>query len=173
MDISTETSSDCQSFCCGHQVTIKKLSVRSNFKISHVTVTFYCLCTGFIDGSDVTQTSILWKKQGEDATIDCSHTKSALYFYMYWYRQLPGETMKLIVFTTKGINNHDFGDFNGRKHSNLSISTVSVNDSAVYFCAASRHSAADDTHVNTKTLLCRLTVLHTITHCVVRLRQTI
>uniref|UniRef100_A0A3P8SBZ4 Immunoglobulin V-set domain-containing protein n=1 Tax=Amphiprion percula TaxID=161767 RepID=A0A3P8SBZ4_AMPPE len=69
------------------------------------------------DGSNVTQTSIVWKKQGEDATIDCSHTKGVGYNQMYWYRQLPGETMKLIVFTRTGNNNHDFGDFSKDKFS--------------------------------------------------------
>uniref|UniRef100_A0A8D0AD11 Immunoglobulin C1-set domain-containing protein n=1 Tax=Sander lucioperca TaxID=283035 RepID=A0A8D0AD11_SANLU len=50
--------------------------------------------------SDVTQTpDILWGKKGDNATINCSHTKDAGYNQMYWYRQLPGETMKLIVVT--------------------------------------------------------------------------
>ncbi len=44
-------------------------------------------------------------------------------------------------------------DGNGQKHSNFTISSLSFNDSGVYFCAASRHSAADSPLVYTKTLL--------------------
>ncbi len=57
--------------------------------------------TGLTDGSDVNQTDTLWKHEGDSATIECKHTKGA-YYQMYWYRQLPGETMKQIVFTTLG-----------------------------------------------------------------------
>uniref|UniRef100_A0A3Q0SUK8 Immunoglobulin V-set domain-containing protein n=1 Tax=Amphilophus citrinellus TaxID=61819 RepID=A0A3Q0SUK8_AMPCI len=69
------------------------------------------------DGSDVTQTSIIWKNQGEKATINCSHTKDVSHNQMYWYRQRPGETMKLIVFTTTVKTDHDFGDFSQEKFS--------------------------------------------------------
>ena len=44
-------------------------------------------------------------------------------------------------------------DGDGRTHSNLNISNLSLSDSGVYFCAASLHSAADSPLVNTKTLL--------------------
>ncbi|KAL7380197.1 hypothetical protein ABVT39_013510 [Epinephelus coioides] len=71
--------------------------------------------SGLTDGSGVTQTDILWEKQGDNATMSCSHTKGAGYNWMYWYRQLPGETMKLIVYTTLGITDHDFGEFKGDK----------------------------------------------------------
>uniref|UniRef100_A0A3B4V1K8 Immunoglobulin V-set domain-containing protein n=1 Tax=Seriola dumerili TaxID=41447 RepID=A0A3B4V1K8_SERDU len=67
--------------------------------------------TGRTDGSDVTQTPILWRNKGDNATIHCNHTKGGGYFQMYWYRQLPGENMKLIVFTTPFNKDHDLGKF--------------------------------------------------------------
>lgn len=73
--------------------------------------------TGWTDGSDVTQTSILWKHKGDNATTHCGHTKGELQYEMYWYRQLPGETMTLVVFTILGIEHHDFGDFSKEKFS--------------------------------------------------------
>uniref|UniRef100_A0A4W6FUT5 Ig-like domain-containing protein n=1 Tax=Lates calcarifer TaxID=8187 RepID=A0A4W6FUT5_LATCA len=88
--------------------------------------------------NDVTQTPILWRKQGDDATIHCNHTKSVEYSQMYWYRQLPGETMKLIVFTTTVKPDHDFGDFSKDKFSNLV-----PEDKGLYFCAVSKHSDTD------------------------------
>uniref|UniRef100_A0A3B4XPT9 Ig-like domain-containing protein n=1 Tax=Seriola lalandi dorsalis TaxID=1841481 RepID=A0A3B4XPT9_SERLL len=74
------------------------------------------LCS-FIDGSDVNQTPILWKNKGDNATIHCNHTKGINYFQMYWYRQVPGENIKLIVFTTTAKPDHDFGDFDKKKFS--------------------------------------------------------
>ncbi|XP_049452565.1 uncharacterized protein LOC125901166 [Epinephelus fuscoguttatus] len=64
--------------------------------------------TGLNDGSDVTQTDILWEKQGDNATMQCSHTKGVQHYQMYWYRQLPGETMKLIVYTQLGMSRSSF-----------------------------------------------------------------
>uniref|UniRef100_A0A0F8AB83 Immunoglobulin V-set domain-containing protein n=1 Tax=Larimichthys crocea TaxID=215358 RepID=A0A0F8AB83_LARCR len=44
-------------------------------------------------------------------------------------------------------------DGDGQTHSSLTISDLVLNDTGVYFCAASQHSAADSPQVNTKTLL--------------------
>uniref|UniRef100_A0A4W6CMQ5 Ig-like domain-containing protein n=1 Tax=Lates calcarifer TaxID=8187 RepID=A0A4W6CMQ5_LATCA len=101
---------------------------------------------------DVTQTPILWRKQGDDATIHCNHTKSVDYNQMYWYRQLPGETMKLIVFTTTVKPNHDFGDFSKDKFSatkpdvetgTFTVKNLVPEDKGLYFCAVSEHSDTD------------------------------
>uniref|UniRef100_A0A8C9WU71 Ig-like domain-containing protein n=1 Tax=Sander lucioperca TaxID=283035 RepID=A0A8C9WU71_SANLU len=96
---------------------------------------------------DVSQTDILWKDQGDNATMNCSHTKGADYYQMYWYRQLPGETMKLIVFTRLGNNNHDFGDFSKEKFSatkpdaesgTFTVKNLEPEDKGLYFCAVSQ-----------------------------------
>uniref|UniRef100_A0A8D0AET7 Ig-like domain-containing protein n=1 Tax=Sander lucioperca TaxID=283035 RepID=A0A8D0AET7_SANLU len=96
--------------------------------------------------SDVTQTpDILWGKKGDNATINCSHTKDAGYNQMYWYRQLPGETMKLIVFTRYGFDDHDFGDFSKDKFSatkpdtesgTFTVNNLEPEDKGLYFCAS-------------------------------------
>uniref|UniRef100_A0A4W6BS18 Ig-like domain-containing protein n=1 Tax=Lates calcarifer TaxID=8187 RepID=A0A4W6BS18_LATCA len=99
---------------------------------------------------DVNQTPILWRKQGDDATIHCNHTKGVNYNQMYWYRQLPGETMKLIVFTTTTKN--DFGDFSKDKFSatkpdvetgTFTVKNLVPEDKGLYFCAVSEHSDTD------------------------------
>uniref|UniRef100_A0A8P4G9Z9 Ig-like domain-containing protein n=1 Tax=Dicentrarchus labrax TaxID=13489 RepID=A0A8P4G9Z9_DICLA len=109
-------------------------------------VLFCCL----IGGSDVTQNETLWKYKGNSATIDCTHTKGPSYFYMYWYRQLPGETMKQIVFTS--INSKDFGNFSTVKFSatkpdaasgTFTVKNLEPEDKGLYFCAVSEHSDTD------------------------------
>ncbi|ROJ19161.1 hypothetical protein DPX16_14428 [Anabarilius grahami] len=61
-------------------------------------------------GDDVVQKpKIVWKPKGNSANMSCTHTKGLSYYQMYWYRQRPGETMRLIVFTSAG-SDPDFGD---------------------------------------------------------------
>uniref|UniRef100_A0A3P9BZN9 Ig-like domain-containing protein n=1 Tax=Maylandia zebra TaxID=106582 RepID=A0A3P9BZN9_9CICH len=111
------------------------------------------IISGSIDAKDVTQTPMLWEQQGNNATMDCSHTKDASYIQMYWYRQLPGENMELIVFTTTAKKyDHDFGKFSKEKYSatkteardgTFTVKDLEPKDSGWYFCAVSKHSDTD------------------------------
>ena len=116
-------------------------------------ITFTVLHTGIIDGNDVNQIPILWKDKEHNATIHCSHTKDATYYQMYWYRQLPGERMKQIVFTTPSPPHQYESDFTEAKfpaqkkdYENGSLTVVNLlpEDSGVYFCAVSKHSDTGD-----------------------------
>ncbi|KAM3594531.1 uncharacterized protein V6R79_009451 [Siganus canaliculatus] len=115
---------------------------------------------GLVDGSDVNQPELLWKEKGKEATISCNHTKGFDYSQMYWYRQLPGETMKLIVFTRFGIEDHDFGEFSKDKFSatkpdaqsgTFTVKNLLPEDNGVYFCAVSQHSDEDELQGCSKT----------------------
>ncbi|XP_047201023.1 uncharacterized protein LOC124855307 [Girardinichthys multiradiatus] len=99
---------------------------------------------GLTNGSDVTQTPLLWMFQGQSATMSCSHTKDATYFQMYWYQQLPGQNMKLIVFTTsspphqyeKGFSEEKFpAEKKNAQTGSLTVEKLQPEDSGVYFCA--------------------------------------
>lgn len=116
---------------------------------------------GVIADSAVSQTPVLVQRQGEDATIQCSHTKGASYFHMYWFRQLPGKTMDLIVLTATGIGEHDFGTFNQSKYSatksvadsgTFGVKNLEPQDQGVYFCAVSEHGASDQRRACSKTV---------------------
>ena len=136
-------SKDCkkqQMFCC---MQIKMLT-------SGIVNCFFH--TGLSDGSDVKQTDKLWKDKGDSATMNCSHTKTVDYSQMYWYRQLPGETMRLIVYTAIGKDNHDFGNFSEKKFSatkpdyktgTFTVKNLEPGDKGLYFCAVSKHSDTD------------------------------
>ena len=106
--------------------------------------------TGLTDGSDVKQTDILWKDKGDSATMNCSHTKTVEYYQMYWYRQLQGESIELIVFTM--IGKTVFENFSKEKFSatrpdaytgTFTVKNLEPGDKGLYFCAVSKHSDTD------------------------------
>ncbi|AWP16075.1 Hypothetical protein SMAX5B_009019 [Scophthalmus maximus] len=120
---------------------------------------------GASDARRVVQTPpFITRRTGEsvDSEINCSHSITN-YDLILWYKQ-EKHNLELL-----GYINVDFpypeddvrGKIsfkgNGRKHSDLQVSDLVLNDSGVYFCAASRHSAAESTRVKTKTLSSRQT----------------
>lgn len=116
---------------------------------------------GAIAGSDVNQIPVLVQRQGQNATIQCDHTKGADYFQMYWFRQLPGKTMELVVFTAVGRKEHDFGTFDQSKYSatktvadsgTFSVKKLEPEDQGVYLCAVSQHGAAAQRQACSKTV---------------------
>ncbi|RXN36250.1 immunoglobulin iota chain-like protein [Labeo rohita] len=58
------------------------------------------------EGADdvIQEPEMVWEQKSGSASLNCSHKKGSAYNQMYWYRQRPGETMKLIVFTMTGIS---------------------------------------------------------------------
>lgn len=68
--------------------------------------------------------------------------------------------MKLIVSTTTGNPNHDFGNFSKEKFSatkpnaesgTFTVKNLELMDKGLYFCAASEHSDTGDARSCTKT----------------------
>ncbi|XP_023208512.1 immunoglobulin iota chain-like [Xiphophorus maculatus] len=98
---------------------------------------------------DVTQLpKIIWKSAAESAEMNCSHTRDKGHNQMYWYRQRPGETMTLVVYTVYG-GKPDYGENLQSKYSAvkdtietgaLTVKDLQPDDSGVYFCAVSKHS---------------------------------
>uniref|UniRef100_A0A672H9E2 Ig-like domain-containing protein n=1 Tax=Salarias fasciatus TaxID=181472 RepID=A0A672H9E2_SALFA len=95
----------------------------------------------------VSQTPLnIHSKPGEKAEIYCSHSIDS-YNTILWYKQSQGELQLLgyIAFTDgqpePGLDVKMHGDANKNKNSTLTMEKLQVNSSAVYFCAASYHSA--------------------------------
>ncbi|RXN11361.1 pancreatic alpha-amylase-like isoform X2 [Labeo rohita] len=96
------------------------------------------------EGADdvIQEPKMIWKPKSGSASLNCSHNKDVSYNQMYWYRQRPGETMRLIVFSTTG--KAEFGDVDEKKFDaqksdaesgSLTVKDLAPDDSGVYFCA--------------------------------------
>uniref|UniRef100_A0A8C7CY04 Ig-like domain-containing protein n=1 Tax=Oncorhynchus kisutch TaxID=8019 RepID=A0A8C7CY04_ONCKI len=88
-----------------------------------------------------------------------SHTKGSSYYQMYWYRQLPGEGMKQVVYTST-YNTPDYGAFSEDKYpkvkttaksGSFTVKKLETGDSGMYFCAVSEHSDTDNMYSCTQT----------------------
>uniref|UniRef100_A0A3B5QNY5 Ig-like domain-containing protein n=1 Tax=Xiphophorus maculatus TaxID=8083 RepID=A0A3B5QNY5_XIPMA len=95
-------------------------------------------------------------KRGEAARISCSHNIQNYDVILciqtsnqiLWYKQ-TGHQMQLLGYTTgtsplpeKGLNVEMAGSADANQNCTLIIKELNVSSSAVYFCAASQHSAA-------------------------------
>lgn len=107
-------------------------------------MSFICLFTASTLSNTVHQTppkSI--KDQNESAVFVCTHDITG-YFQMMWYKQIQDTLeLKLMGFLNGETGNKET-EFtnkiilkgNGRRNGTLTITDLTPNDSAVYFCAA-------------------------------------
>ena len=117
-------------------------------------VKFLCFSAGASDTKHVVQTPpVILKKPDEsvDSEIRCSHSIQD-YEVILWYKQDKHKALKLLGYLNMKITNPEDDvkgkisfDGDGRQQSSLTVSDLHLNDSAAFFCAASRHSAADST----------------------------
>ncbi|KAK2826649.1 hypothetical protein Q5P01_020863 [Channa striata] len=112
------------------------------------------------------------KRTGEsvDREINCSNSIPN-YDRILWYKQDKHKGFKLLGYLNLNFPNleDDVKDKislegDGRTQSELTVSNLTLEDSGVYFCAASQHSAAHSPQVNAKTFIC-------LTHHMFRLRH--
>uniref|UniRef100_A0A667YT16 Ig-like domain-containing protein n=1 Tax=Myripristis murdjan TaxID=586833 RepID=A0A667YT16_9TELE len=104
----------------------------------------------------------MYKKPGETAQLNCSHNIQD-YYIILWYRQSENQQMQLLGYIYYGKANLEpgvtvqmGGGANQGETSTLTTDELSLNSSAVYFCAASYHSAANPAYFGQGT---KLTVL--------------
>uniref|UniRef100_A0A673N227 T-cell receptor alpha/delta variable 40.0 n=1 Tax=Sinocyclocheilus rhinocerous TaxID=307959 RepID=A0A673N227_9TELE len=104
------------------------------------------LCLMFADVTAVDKiepnkgTSII-KTEGESVTLSCSYDSDSENVRLYWYRQYPnGEPQYLLregarTNSVKHSSDPRFQSSTSRMLTELIISSVTVSDSALYYCA--------------------------------------
>ncbi|MED6257859.1 hypothetical protein ATANTOWER_032599 [Ataeniobius toweri] len=97
------------------------------------------------------------KKPGESATIKCSHSIPS-YDRVLWYKQSTqlqflGHMYKDMENPEAGLNVKLGGNADKGQNCTLMLEALSPNSSAVYFCAARYHSAAN--HCSSKQVYCQ------------------
>nr|XP_023475585.1 uncharacterized protein LOC102150572 [Equus caballus] len=81
------------------------------------------------------------KREGESVTLDCRITVSYAYYVMYWYRQASSGEMPHIIYLLSDSRNSRRGRYSvvfQRPNLKLTISALTLTDSAVYFCAVAQ-----------------------------------
>uniref|UniRef100_W5MFK2 Ig-like domain-containing protein n=1 Tax=Lepisosteus oculatus TaxID=7918 RepID=W5MFK2_LEPOC len=86
------------------------------------------------------------KTEGESVTLHCSYSKSSSnYYYLYWYRQYPRQSPEFILYRGESERSDTKADFAKERFSSsttdkstaLTIQTLTLSDTAVYYCALS------------------------------------
>uniref|UniRef100_A0A8C4SB73 Ig-like domain-containing protein n=1 Tax=Erpetoichthys calabaricus TaxID=27687 RepID=A0A8C4SB73_ERPCA len=103
-----------------------------------------CLVTGSGDSITNIQTDVLGKEM-HLVTLSCNYSTSDSTVYLFWYRQYPGQVIQYIL--SKGARSTDsfmnispfakdrFSSATGQDFTELTISHLTLNDSAIYYCA--------------------------------------
>uniref|UniRef100_A0A3Q3WRN9 Ig-like domain-containing protein n=1 Tax=Mola mola TaxID=94237 RepID=A0A3Q3WRN9_MOLML len=128
---------DCYTMLCLMILTFQILSA------------FVFLHTGASQTNSVLQKPPFIIKRADESVVSgiyCSH-KMTGHDRILWYKQDEHKALKLLGYLNVNFPNpedHVKGkisfDGDGRTHSSLSISNLSLSDSGVYFCAASHHN---------------------------------
>ncbi|KAG9338445.1 hypothetical protein JZ751_025849, partial [Albula glossodonta] len=114
-----------------------------------------CFC--FSSGDEVTQTSTLKEEtEGNQVTLECSYKTQSSYATLYWYRQYPGSAPQYILHRGYYTGTAEFAEgrfdasvANGKTV--LTISRLSPEDTAIYYCALGTHSFSSGDEVTQTT----------------------
>uniref|UniRef100_A0A3P8SAT9 Immunoglobulin V-set domain-containing protein n=1 Tax=Amphiprion percula TaxID=161767 RepID=A0A3P8SAT9_AMPPE len=114
--------------------------------IRHIICVGFC-STGSSTSDQVYQTPAnIYKKKGETAKIHCSHS-ILNYNSILWYKQLENRQLQFLgyvyynnAYPEAGVDVKMEGNAEKEKTCTLIAEALSLDSSAVYFCAASYHS---------------------------------
>ncbi|XP_041929080.1 uncharacterized protein LOC121693602 [Alosa sapidissima] len=121
----------------------------TNMHAGYITALTVVLLKGCVLTSEVNQTPPdLIKNQNASVMIYCQHNVPS-YYVMLWYKQTQGREMTLMAFLNIKSPNYEEpfdgkvkldGDANKDQNNSINITSLSAQDTAVYYCAASYHS---------------------------------
>uniref|UniRef100_A0A671Q6D9 T-cell receptor alpha/delta variable 23.1.2 n=1 Tax=Sinocyclocheilus anshuiensis TaxID=1608454 RepID=A0A671Q6D9_9TELE len=83
----------------------------------------------------------IYRTEEERVTLSCSYDTSSNYVYLYWYRQYPNREPEYLLY--KGARSQSsyedipdrFQSATSQTSTELSIKSVTLSDSALYYCA--------------------------------------
>ncbi|KAI7789467.1 TCR-alpha V segment II-41 [Triplophysa rosa] len=86
--------------------------------------------------------SIIIKKEQETVILSCSYDTSSSYIWLYWYRQYPNRELQYLLYKgARSYSSHEnmpdsrFRSTTSESSTELIIKSVSLSDSALYYCA--------------------------------------
>lgn len=105
-------------------------------------VALICLGSNNVESADV---PTVYKKEGESVTVECKFSVSYTYYMMYWYRQ-PSSGEMIYVINIYSQNKHSREGrysvefYKPNQMLKLTISALTLSDSAIYLCAVREYS---------------------------------
>uniref|UniRef100_A0A8C1JTX2 T-cell receptor alpha/delta variable 23.0.2 n=1 Tax=Cyprinus carpio TaxID=7962 RepID=A0A8C1JTX2_CYPCA len=98
---------------------------------------------GFADriGPSEGDTNLI-REEGESVTLSCTYETDSNTIYLYWYRQYPNREPEYILYkgarswsSYKDIPDSRFQSTTSQSSTELTINSVTLSDSALYYCA--------------------------------------
>uniref|UniRef100_A0A672PJQ1 Ig-like domain-containing protein n=1 Tax=Sinocyclocheilus grahami TaxID=75366 RepID=A0A672PJQ1_SINGR len=91
------------------------------------------------------ETSVI--KEEETVTLSCTYDTSSSYVYLYWYRQYPNKELRYLLFkparsgsASGSPDDPRFQSTTSQTSTKLTITGVTLSDSALYYCITNIHS---------------------------------
>lgn len=112
------------------------------------------------------------RREGESVTLSCTYNTSRNNVYLYWYRQNPNRELQYLLFkgarfkTREGnVLDGRFQSTNSHTSTSLTIKSVTLSHSALYYCAVKGRAQWYKVHRRfTKTHTQLETVIHEMTN---------
>uniref|UniRef100_A0A3B3Q4H5 Ig-like domain-containing protein n=1 Tax=Paramormyrops kingsleyae TaxID=1676925 RepID=A0A3B3Q4H5_9TELE len=80
--------------------------------------------------------------EGGSALLSCNYTTKSENIYLFWYRQLPNQAPEYLLYKGartysryEGNTNARFNCTTSRDTTQLTISSLTIADTAIYYCA--------------------------------------
>uniref|UniRef100_A0A8C1B4K9 T-cell receptor alpha/delta variable 26.0 n=2 Tax=Cyprinus carpio TaxID=7962 RepID=A0A8C1B4K9_CYPCA len=91
-------------------------------------VIIHSLAGIFADSIEPKDKDNIISKEGESVTLSCTYDTSSNNILLYWYRQYPNKDPQYLLYK---------GSITSQTSTELTIKSVTLSDSALYYCALS------------------------------------
>uniref|UniRef100_A0A8C2F3Q8 T-cell receptor alpha/delta variable 23.1.2 n=1 Tax=Cyprinus carpio TaxID=7962 RepID=A0A8C2F3Q8_CYPCA len=84
----------------------------------------------------------IYRIEEERVTLSCTYDTGSDYVYLYWYRKYPNKEPEYLLYkgartwsSLGNIPDTRFQSITSQTHTELTIDSVTLSDSALYYCA--------------------------------------